>query len=627
MGPAQTPGESLDNPNKIREHQMSFYHSIARDGTHVFRSAEGKYLLLNGNNGVEVQDSVPAAFQEKGTAISCILGTIQLKLNKYVIIVTKHTITGSVMGKEIAKVDEYKILPLGQHTRKSSEESSYLDLLHLHLNNATLYFSPGNKYDVTNSLQNQYTRRPSYDLRFWWNHYISQDLIENGAEAFVTPVIYGYFKSHSASFNGGQPLEFALLTRRATQRAGTRYLRRGIDEDGNVANFNETEQIFTASNGQIYSFLQTRGSVPVYWSEINNLKYRPNLAISSRSSADASAKHFRDLVSRYGGVYCVNLVNQSGYEEPVKAAFESAIETLPSDLVDKVTYIYFDFHHECRNMRWDRVKLLLDYLIKLNFTSDNYFHYDLTNNKIISIQDKVIRTNCMDCLDRTNVVQSTLGRWVLQNQLTNSNYLSDLNTTPWELLDRHFNLFFMNFWADNANAVSCAYSGTGALKTDFTRTGNRTKKGAFNDLLNSITRYYKNNCSDGTRQDSYDLILGKYKPYQDSVNSPFIDRRPAYVQLLPYFLGTSILVMLAVFWFPRGSIADWKNLLVIGGCMYINARVLLYYNRNGYQFVNWPKLVALDFLKKVEVFDGDGKLTGIRYEEHSDFRPVGKKRS
>lgn len=33
------------------------------------------------------------------------------------------------------------------------------------------------------------------------------------------------------------------------------------------------------------------------------------------------------------------------------------------------------------------------------------------------MQTSVVRTNCMDCLDRTNVVQSTLARWVLNRQL------------------------------------------------------------------------------------------------------------------------------------------------------------------------------------------------------------------
>jgi len=48
--------------------------------------------------------------------------------------------------------------------------------------------------------------------------------------------------------------------------------------------------------------------------------------------------------------------------------------------------------------------------------------------------------------------------------------------------------------------MSIQYSGTNALKTDFTRTGKRTKMGAINDLQNSIVRYIKNNFMDGVRQ-------------------------------------------------------------------------------------------------------------------------------
>lgn len=55
-------------------------------------------------------------------------------------------------------------------------------------------------------------------------------------------------------------------------------------------------------------------------------------------------------------------------------------------------------------------------------------------------------------------------------------------------------------WSDHANEISIAYSGTGALKTDFTRTGKRTKLGALEDGYNSIMRYLKNNFFDGARQ-------------------------------------------------------------------------------------------------------------------------------
>ncbi len=46
--------------------------------------------------------------------------------------------------------------------------------------------------------------------------------------------------------------------------AGTRYKRRGVDVDGNVANYVETEQILLYHHYAL-SFLQVRGSVPVFW--------------------------------------------------------------------------------------------------------------------------------------------------------------------------------------------------------------------------------------------------------------------------------------------------------------------------------------------------------------------------
>jgi len=48
--------------------------------------------------------------------------------------------------------------------------------------------------------------------------------------------------------------------------AGTRYNARGVNDDGNVANFVETEQL-VVTDGHLLSFVQTRGSVPVFWEQ------------------------------------------------------------------------------------------------------------------------------------------------------------------------------------------------------------------------------------------------------------------------------------------------------------------------------------------------------------------------
>jgi hypothetical protein len=110
--------------------------------------------------------------------------------------------------------------------------------------------------------------------------------------------MFGFLEFKPTTING-RPFQFGLISRRNRYRAGTRYFSRGIDQNGNVSNFNETEQLVLldkedgarslGGGGDVkgdvrFSFVQTRGSVPVYWAEINNLRYKPDLKIMDLSS-------------------------------------------------------------------------------------------------------------------------------------------------------------------------------------------------------------------------------------------------------------------------------------------------------------------------------------------------------
>ncbi|CAG2063282.1 unnamed protein product, partial [Timema podura] len=149
-------------------------------------------------------------------------------------------------------------------------------------------------------------------------------------------------------------------------------------------------------------------------------------------------------------------------------------------------------------MRWDRLSILID---RLAHEQDEFSMFLMTRDgTVVSQQDGVFRTNCIDCLDRTNVVQSMLARRSLNQVLQK---LSILRTGQNVENNFGFESLFKSVWADNADTVSVQYSGTGALKTDFTRTGKRTRWGLIRDGINSLTRYYKNNFADGFRQVSY----------------------------------------------------------------------------------------------------------------------------
>jgi len=84
------------------------------------------------------------------------------------------------------------------------------------------------------------------------------------------------------TFANHKAITVALISRRSRFRVGTRYFSRGIDANGNVSNFNETEQMLLVpgTSGQTWmSYVQTRGSVPLYWAEVMDLKYKPKLRL------------------------------------------------------------------------------------------------------------------------------------------------------------------------------------------------------------------------------------------------------------------------------------------------------------------------------------------------------------
>jgi len=65
-------------------------------------------------------------------------------------------------------------------------------------------------------------------------------------------------------------------------------------------------------------------------------------------------------------------------------------------------YTYFDFHYETRGDNFIALNELMASLGSL-VTKFNYFCEERVSLKVVGLQKGVLRTNCLDCLDRTNV--------------------------------------------------------------------------------------------------------------------------------------------------------------------------------------------------------------------------------
>ena len=73
-------------------------------------------------------------------------------------------------------------------------------------------------------------------------------------ERFIFPIINGYVGISSLT-DYAQGLKYVLIARKDTRRSGMRFLIRGADVNGNVANFVETEEILYLNEGDKYSYV------------------------------------------------------------------------------------------------------------------------------------------------------------------------------------------------------------------------------------------------------------------------------------------------------------------------------------------------------------------------------------
>ena len=213
-----------------------------------------------------------------------------------------------------------------------------------------------------------------------------------------------------------------LISRRSILRPGLRYLRRGVDEDGHVANAVETEQVLSdpswAPSSSVHSFTQIRGSIPLYFSQ-SPYSFKPVVVFHHSEDVNHKAfeRHFSNMAERYGRIQIAMLVDKHGNEAKIGEAYDEHTRKSNEAAKEdgrKLGFEWFDFHRVCAGMKFENVNILME---TLKPALSTFGMTKETNGRIDTLQSGVLRTNCMDCLDRTNVVQSATAQRALETQL------------------------------------------------------------------------------------------------------------------------------------------------------------------------------------------------------------------
>jgi hypothetical protein len=397
------------------------------------------------------------------------------------------------VGLGIRRIEKFRVLPFPHN---DPSHASHAQALQVAFGSGHYYFSDASSVlDVTQSVQARSSKQAIDPLAFVFNRSLlaaAQPSLPTQLPAlFARQIIQGCVTCFQYKH-----VTLAVITRRAVRNSGTRFWARGLDAQGNAANFCETEVLMLHDRGEVWSYVLVRGSIPLKWAQPMNLKFAPAVLVSAQSDESEArfALHQAQLAQRYGpNLLDVDLVDSCGSSSSSRDQAVLGKQFASLAAKRQVPYLGWDFHLKCKRLPWAAP---LDELAELcrSMAGDLGFYLQTRpDGPPLRAQQGVIRVNCMDCLDRTNVAQCVIALGPVSEQLQ-----------AWQVaVDDHFHVLWRRAWNKTADAVSLAYTGVPkALKQDFYCNSRRTLRGSLQDLFTSLTRYVQQNFFDGVRHDA-----------------------------------------------------------------------------------------------------------------------------
>ncbi|XP_068087388.1 polyphosphoinositide phosphatase [Hyperolius riggenbachi] len=549
------------------------------DDKHEYNQQEVRELLarLDLGNRTKMGQKGSSGLSRAVSAFG-IVGFVQFLEGYYIVLITKRRKMADIGGHAIYKIEDTSTIYIPNDSVRVAhpDEARYLRIFQNVDLSSNFYFSYS--YDLSHSLQYNLTilrmptelikcemttqsRQEEFDIfedealsshggssifgicsepymKYVWNGELLKCVKDIVHRDWLLYIIHG-FCGQSKLIIYGRPVYVTLMARRSSKFAGTRFLKRGANCEGDVANEVETEQIvhdasvmsFTA--GSYSSYVQVRGSVPLYWSQdISTMMPKPPITLDQADPyAHVAASHFDQMLQRFGSpIIILNLV-----KEREKRKHE---RILSDELFAAITYLnqFIPPEHNIVYIPWDMAKYtkskLCNVLDRLNVIAENVvkrtgFFVNRPDSYCSMIrpdekwhelggivgpsgrlQTGVLRTNCVDCLDRTNTAQFMVGKCALAYQL----YSLGLIDKPNLQFDTDALRLFEELYEDHGDTLSLQYGGSQLVHRVKTYRKIAPWTQHSKDIMQTLSRYYSNAFSDADRQDAINLFLNVFQP-------------------------------------------------------------------------------------------------------------------
>ncbi|XP_073708960.1 polyphosphoinositide phosphatase [Garra rufa] len=295
---------------------------------HVYSQQEVRELLgrLDLGNRTKIGQKGSSGLSRAVSAYG-IVGFVRFLEGYYIVLITKRRKMADIGGHSIYKIEDTNMIYIPNDSVRVThpDEARYVRIFQNVDLSSNFYFSYS--YDLSHSLQYNMTlqqmpydagesdelntsgRQDSFDIfeeeglptqvvhslniepyaKYVWNVRLLEKVKDIVHPDWLLYIIHG-FCGQSKLLIYGRPVYVTLIARRSSRFAGTRFLKRGANCEGDVANEVETEQIIhdasvmSLTAGSSSSCVQVRGSVPLYWSQdISTMMPKP--PIRSQSAA------------------------------------------------------------------------------------------------------------------------------------------------------------------------------------------------------------------------------------------------------------------------------------------------------------------------------------------------------
>ena len=473
-----------------------------------------------------------------------LLGFIRFTGAYYMLIITKRSQVAIIGGHYVYQVDGTDLITLAPSNMSrfknlDLEEGRFVSILNNLDLSRSFYFSYS--YDITRTLQNNVVREREelqhphanndadyHNSMFVWNHHLLRPACAAMRKTYdwCLPIVHGFVDQATLSVFG-RTIYITIIARRSRFFAGARFLKRGANDLGYVANDVETEQIVSEmlttsfhapgselfSNPSYTSYVQHRGSIPLFWTQDNSgVSPKPNIELNLIDPFyAAAAQHFDNLFDRYGApLYVLNLVKSRERvprESILLQEYTNAITYLNQFLSDdkKIRYKAWDMSRASKSQDQDVIGTL-ESIAEDVMMSTAFFHNGGDHSGKPKMQNGVARTNCIDCLDRTNAAQFVIGKRALGHQLYALGVLSETNIE----YDTDAVNLFTHMYHDHGDTIAIQYGGSHLVNTMETYRKINQWTSHSRDMVESFKRYYNNSFLDKQRQEAYNLFLGNY---------------------------------------------------------------------------------------------------------------------